>query len=131
VLSPMVGCENLPLNLCGSGRASQETVISGSYQEAILGIHNYVWVGDCIWDRFPQVEQSPCGLSSVSAPYFVSIFTPVNILFPILRRTKTSTLFSSFLSFIWSVNCILGIPNFWANIYLSVSAYQVCSFVIG
>ena len=28
---------------------------------------------------------------------------------------------SFFLSFIWSVNCILGSPSFWANIHLSVS----------
>jgi hypothetical protein len=28
-------------------------------------------------------------------------------------------------------NCILGILSFWANIHLSVSAYQVASFVIG
>jgi hypothetical protein len=38
--------------------------------------------------------------------------------------------FSFFLSFLWSVNCILGIPNFWANIHLSVSANHVSSFVI-
>ena len=32
MLSPMVGCEHLPLYLSGSGRASQETTISGSCQ---------------------------------------------------------------------------------------------------
>jgi hypothetical protein len=63
---------------------------------------------------------------SVLAPYFVSVFPPVSILFPLLRRTKTSTLRSSFsLSFMWSVNYILGIRSFWANIHLSVSAYSV------
>ena len=30
VLSPMVGCEHPPLYLSGSGRASQETAVSGS-----------------------------------------------------------------------------------------------------
>jgi hypothetical protein len=35
------------------------------------------------------------------------------------------------LSFMCFVNCILGILSFWANIYLSVSAYLVHSFVIG
>jgi hypothetical protein len=35
------------------------------------------------------------------------------------------------LSFMWSVNCILGILSFWANIHLSVSTHNVCSFVIG
>jgi hypothetical protein len=68
---------------------------------------------------------------SVSAPHFVSVSPPMGLLFPFLRRTKVSTLLSSFLSFIWSVNCILSILNFWANIHLSMSAYHVCSFVIG
>jgi hypothetical protein len=44
VLSLVVGCEHLPLYLSGSGRASQETAISGSCQQALLGIHNSVWV---------------------------------------------------------------------------------------
>jgi hypothetical protein len=37
-------------------------------------------------------------------------------LFPFLRRTKTPTFWTPFLKFMWSVNCILGIPSFWANI---------------
>jgi hypothetical protein len=61
-----------------------------------------------------------------------SVSPPMGILSPLLRRTKVSTLWSSlFLSFKLSVNCILGILNFWANIHLSVSAYHMCSFVIG
>jgi hypothetical protein len=38
---------------------------------------------------------------------------------------------SFFLSFMWSMNCILDILSFWANIHISVSAYHVCSFVTG
>jgi hypothetical protein len=54
------------------------------------------------------------------------------ILFPLLGRTKASTFWSSFLwIFIWSVNCILGILSFVANIHLSVSAYHMCPFVTG
>jgi hypothetical protein len=42
-------------------------------------------------------------------------------LFPILKRTKVSTFWSSFfLSFMWPVNYILGILSFWAKIHLSV-----------
>jgi hypothetical protein len=53
---------------------------------------------------------------SVSAPHFVSVFSPVSILIPLLRRTKASTHWSSFfLSFMWSVNCSLGILSFWVN----------------
>jgi hypothetical protein len=44
MLSPMVGCEHPPLYLSGSGRASQETSISGSCQQELFGIHNSVWV---------------------------------------------------------------------------------------
>jgi hypothetical protein len=45
----------------------------------------------------------------------------VSILFPLLRRTETFTLWSSFfLRFIWSVSCVLGILSFWTNIYFSV-----------
>uniref|UniRef100_A0A8C6IHW6 UDP-glucuronosyltransferase n=1 Tax=Mus spicilegus TaxID=10103 RepID=A0A8C6IHW6_MUSSI len=36
-----------------SGRASQETTISGFFQHALLGIYNSVLVGNCIWDEFP------------------------------------------------------------------------------
>jgi hypothetical protein len=46
---------------------------------------------------------------SVSALNFVSVTPSMGILFPLLRR----------------------ILSFWANIRLSVSAYRVCSFVIG
>jgi hypothetical protein len=56
----------------------------------------------------------------------------VSILFPLLGRTKAITIWPSFfLSFMWSVNCIWGILSFWANIHLSLSAYHMCSFVIG
>jgi hypothetical protein len=43
VLSPMVGWEHPPLYLSGSGRASQETAISSSYQQALIEllIHGY------------------------------------------------------------------------------------------
>jgi hypothetical protein len=44
VLRPMVGSKLPPLYLWGSGRDSQETAISGSCQQAFLGIHNSVWV---------------------------------------------------------------------------------------
>ena len=44
MLSSVVDCEHLPLYLSGSGRASQETAISGTCQQALPGIHNRVWV---------------------------------------------------------------------------------------
>jgi hypothetical protein len=56
----------------------------------------------------------------------------MDILFPFVRRIEVSTLWSPFfLSFMCFENCILGILSFLDNIHLSVSAYHVCSFVIG
>jgi hypothetical protein len=76
---------------------------------------------DSHWMTFP----------SVSPPNFVSVYPPMGILIPILTRTEVSTLWSSFfLRFMWFVNCILSILNFWANIHLLVSADHVGSFVI-
>jgi hypothetical protein len=65
---------------------------------------------------------------------FVSVTPSMDILSPppLLRRIEVYTLFSSFfLSFMCFAYCIMVIPSFWANIHLSVSAYHVCSFVIG
>jgi hypothetical protein len=74
----------------------------------------------------PQVGQSLHG------PNFVSVIPSMGILFPILGRNEVSMRWSSFfLIFLCFANCILGILGFWANIHLSVSAYQVNSFVIG
>ena len=42
VLCPVNGCEPPLLCLSGIGRVSQETVISGSYQQALIGILNGV-----------------------------------------------------------------------------------------
>jgi uncharacterized membrane protein len=69
--------------------------------------------------------------SFVLAPNFVSVTPSMGILFPILRRNEVSTHWSSFFMFLYFANCILGILSFWANIHLSLSAYQVSSFVIG
>jgi hypothetical protein len=69
---------------------------------------------------------------SGSTTNFVSTTPSMSILFLLLRRIKVFILCSSFfLCFFCFANCILGILSFWANIHLSVSAYHVCSFVIG
>jgi hypothetical protein len=44
VLSPVDDCEHPFRYLSGTGRASQETVILGSCQQVLVGIHNSVWV---------------------------------------------------------------------------------------
>jgi hypothetical protein len=44
VLCPKDGYEHQLLYLSGTGKASQETAISGSCQKALVGILNSVWV---------------------------------------------------------------------------------------
>jgi hypothetical protein len=57
-LSPMVSCENLPLYVLSSGKASQETAISGSsFQDAILSIYNVSGLM-AVYVMDPQVGQS-------------------------------------------------------------------------
>ena len=80
----------------------------------------------------PQVVQS---LDSLSFSLCSTLYPHIcfcQYFVPLLGRTELPTLWSFFfLSFMWSENCILGIQSFWANIHLSVSAYYLCSFVIG
>jgi hypothetical protein len=53
----------------------------------------------------------------------------LDILFPFLRRIEVSTRWSSFfLSFMWFVNWILGILNFWANIHQWLFYSLLCTF---
>jgi hypothetical protein len=69
---------------------------------------------------------------SLDGPNFVSATPSMDILFPILGRNEVFTHWSSFfLNFLCFGSFILGILGFWANIHLSVSAYQGTSFVIG
>jgi hypothetical protein len=116
MLSSMFGCENPPLymSLRVSGIASKETAISGSCQQAFLGIHNSVWVCCLCMGWIPNGAVSGRSLHISSHEY----------LFPLLRRTEVCNLWSSFfLSFMWSVNFILCILCYWANIHLSVTAF--------
>jgi hypothetical protein len=115
--------------LPGTSIASQETAIS--CQQNLAGICNSVCIWWLIMGWIPGWGSLCMVLPSVSATNFVFVTPYMGILFPILRRDKVSTLWSSFfLSFMCFANCILGILSFWANIYLSVSAYHVCPFVI-
>ena len=55
VLSPLVGCEHPPLYFSGTGKASQETDISGSCQLALVGICLHLVT---VYGLDPQVGQS-------------------------------------------------------------------------
>jgi hypothetical protein len=80
-----------------------------------------------VYGMDPQVGQSLDGLSfSLCSPLCLCNFSHGYFVPPSKKDWSIHTLWSSFfLSFMWSVNCILGILNFWANIHLSVSAYHV------
>ena len=79
-LSPVVGCEHLPLRLSGSGRASQETATSGFHQPALPSIHNSVQVWCLYMGKIPRWGSLWMAFPSVPAPHFVSIFPLVSIL---------------------------------------------------
>jgi hypothetical protein len=123
-------CEHPLLYLPGTGIASYETAISGSLQKNLAGICNSVWVWWLIMGWISRWGSLWTVYPFILAPNFVSVTTLIGILFPILRRKEVSSHWSSFLIFLCFANCILGMLSFWANIYLSVSAYLVTSFVI-
>ena len=64
MLSPMDGCEHPLLYLPGTGKAYQETAISGSFQQKLVGMCNSVWVWWLIMDGMDsRVGQSLDGPS--------------------------------------------------------------------
>jgi hypothetical protein len=132
VFHPIDDCEHLLLYLPGTSIASLEIAISGSFQQNLAGIWNSVWVWWLIMEWIPGWGSLWMVHPFILAPNFVSVTPSMGVLFPILRRNEVSTFWSSFfLIFLCFANCILGILSFWANIHLSVSAYQVTPFVIG
>ena len=54
MLRPMDDWEHPLLYLPGTGRDSQETVILGSCQQALVGICLVSGFGGCLWDRSPS-----------------------------------------------------------------------------
>jgi hypothetical protein len=72
-----------------------------------------------IWDESPggTVSGDSLSFSLCSTLYFHICSCDYFVL--LLRRTEASKLWASFLlNFMWSVNFILGIWRFWANIHL-------------
>jgi hypothetical protein len=89
-------CEHPLRCLLGTGIASQETAISGSCQQNLVSICNSVWVWWLFMGWIPRWGSLWMVLLSLSAPNFVSVTPSIGILFPILRKNKVSTLWSSF-----------------------------------
>jgi len=87
VLSLTVSCKPPHLYQQGSGRGSQETAISGSCQQALLAIHNSIWVWWLHMGWIPMCGKLWMTFPSVSAPHFVPAFH----LMSLLRQTEAST----------------------------------------
>jgi hypothetical protein len=131
VFHPIAGCEQPLLCLPGTGIASQETAISGSFQQNLAGVCNSVYIWWLIMEWIPGCNSLWMVHPFVSAPNFVFVTPSMGVLFLILRRGKVSTFWSLFfLSFMCFANCILGILSFWTNIHFSVSTYQVSFFFL-
>ena len=113
-------CELLPLYLSGSGRATRRQPYQAPVSKNFLASSIPSRFCDCIWDGSPGGAVSTWHFLQSLLHTFVSIFLPVSILSPLLRSTEASTLWSSFLlSFMCSVNCILGVLSF-----LLISTYH-------
>jgi hypothetical protein len=113
VFQPIDDNEHPLLYLPGTGIASQETAISGSFQQNLAGICNSICIWWLIMGWIPGWGSLWMVHPFVSAPIFVSVTPSMGILFPILRRNEVSKLWSSFfLIFLCFANCILGILRF-------------------
>ena len=112
VLRPVVGWASTSVFFRHWQSFSGESYI----RQALVGIPNNVWVWWLYVGWIPRWGSPWMVFPSVSVSHFVSVSPPMCILFMLLRRTRISILWSSFsLSFIWSMNCILDIPSFWAS----------------
>ena len=73
VLHPMDDCEHPLLYMSGTGRASRETAISVSCQQALVGICNSVWVWWLFMGWIPRWGSLWMVFPSFSAPKFVFV----------------------------------------------------------
>jgi hypothetical protein len=71
-------------HLTGTGRASQETAISGSCHQVLVGIQNGVWIWWLYMRWIPRWVSFWMPFPSVSEPHFVSLSLPMGILFPLI-----------------------------------------------
>jgi hypothetical protein len=88
------------------GRASQETAITGFCQQALVGIHNSVWVWWLYMGWIPRWGSLWMAYPSVSTQHFV--FPPMSILFPPSKKDwSIHTLVFLLLEF--HVICVLSV----------------------
>jgi hypothetical protein len=112
VLLPIDDCEHPLLYMPGTGRVTQETAISSSCQQNLVGIHNSVWVWWLFMGWIPRWGSLWMVIPSISSLNIVSVTPSMGVLFPILRRIKVSTLWSSFLLSFMCCKLYLGYSKF-------------------
>jgi hypothetical protein len=84
-------CEPPILYLPGTGIVSQETAISGPFQENLAGMCNSVCVWWLIMGWIPGWGSLWMVHPFILAPNFGSVTPFMGILFPILKRNEVST----------------------------------------
>jgi hypothetical protein len=113
VIHPIADCEHPCMCLLGSGIVSQDTAISGSFQQNLASVCNGVNVWRLIMGWIPGYGSLYMVHPFVSAPNFVYVTPSMGVFFPILRRGKVTTLWSSFyFSFLCFAICIFFFPFF-------------------
>jgi hypothetical protein len=88
---PVDDCEHPLLYFPGTGKASQETAISGSFQQNLAGICDGVIIWRLIMGWTPKWGSLWMVHPFVSDPNFVSATPSMDILFRILGRNEVST----------------------------------------
>ena len=96
VIHPIADCEHPLLCLLGPGIVSQETAISGSFQQNLASVCNGVSVWKLIMGWISGYGNHYMVHPFVTLSNFVFVTPSMGVLFPILRRGKVSTIWSSF-----------------------------------
>jgi hypothetical protein len=112
VFHPVDDYEHPLLYFPDTGKASQETAISGSFQQNLAGVCKSACVLWLITGWTPGCGSLWLVQSFVLAINFVSANPSMDILFPNLGRNEVSMCWSSFFIFLCLQRSILGIPGF-------------------
>jgi hypothetical protein len=91
IIHPIADCEHPLLCLLGPSIVSQETVISGSFQQDLASVCNGVSVWKLIMGWIPSCGSLQMVHPFVTAPNFVYVTPSMGVSFPILRRGSIHT----------------------------------------
>ena len=89
VTHPIADCEHPLLCLLGPGIVSQETAISGSFQQMLASLCNGVFVWKMIMGWIPGYGSLEMVHPFVSASIFVSVTPSMGVFFPNSKKVKS------------------------------------------